>query len=187
MGLTEQPSSARDAPAATAAMAPAASRHDSPAVVSSNSSPTPPSRWSRMVAPRCRRSRPSSPRTRSLQSSSTPDDPRRRLTRPARRHPQRQPRPDLRVSLSACCQDRQPGLSLLVLNAGWSSPVARRAHNPKVAGSNPAPATNVMSRDIGNRRTPIRVRLVSLFGVRMVVVGRRSRVRCRGSGGPGRV
>jgi serine/threonine protein kinase len=26
-------------------------------------------------------------------------------------------------------------------NAGWSSPVARRAHNPKVAGSNPAPAT----------------------------------------------
>ncbi len=27
--------------------------------------------------------------------------------------------------------------------AGWSSPVARRAHNPKVAGSNPVPATNV--------------------------------------------
>ena len=27
-------------------------------------------------------------------------------------------------------------------DAGWSSPVARRAHNPKVAGSNPAPATN---------------------------------------------
>ena len=25
--------------------------------------------------------------------------------------------------------------------AGWSSPAARRAHNPKVAGSNPAPAT----------------------------------------------
>ena len=25
--------------------------------------------------------------------------------------------------------------------AGWSSLVARRAHNPKVAGSNPAPAT----------------------------------------------
>jgi hypothetical protein len=25
--------------------------------------------------------------------------------------------------------------------AGWSSSVARRAHNPKVAGSNPAPAT----------------------------------------------
>ena len=27
-------------------------------------------------------------------------------------------------------------------DAGWSSLVARRAHNPKVAGSNPAPATN---------------------------------------------
>jgi predicted benzoate:H+ symporter BenE len=29
--------------------------------------------------------------------------------------------------------------------AGWSSPVARRAHNPKAAGSNPAPATNLIS------------------------------------------
>ena len=28
------------------------------------------------------------------------------------------------------------------INAGWSSPVARQAHNLKVAGSNPAPATN---------------------------------------------
>ena len=27
------------------------------------------------------------------------------------------------------------------ITAGWSSPVARWAHNPKVAGSNPAPAT----------------------------------------------
>ena len=29
-----------------------------------------------------------------------------------------------------------------VIDAGWSSPVARQAHNLKVAGSNPAPATN---------------------------------------------
>ena len=29
------------------------------------------------------------------------------------------------------------------LIAGWSSLVARRAHNPKVVGSNPAPATNI--------------------------------------------
>ena len=29
-----------------------------------------------------------------------------------------------------------------VYDAGWSSQVARRAHNPEVAGSNPAPATN---------------------------------------------
>ena len=28
-----------------------------------------------------------------------------------------------------------------VNNAGWSSPVARWAHNPKVEGSNPSPAT----------------------------------------------
>src|SRR5438045_4585248 len=27
-------------------------------------------------------------------------------------------------------------------DAGWSSQVARRAHNPEVAGSNPAPATS---------------------------------------------
>ena len=27
------------------------------------------------------------------------------------------------------------------VGAGWSSLVARRAHNPKVVGSNPAPAT----------------------------------------------
>ena len=31
-------------------------------------------------------------------------------------------------------------LILLFIIAGWSSLVARRAHNPKVAGSNPAPA-----------------------------------------------
>ena len=28
------------------------------------------------------------------------------------------------------------------LGAGWSSPVARQAHNLKVTGSNPVPATN---------------------------------------------
>ncbi|VXC99214.1 hypothetical protein YERSI8AC_260127 [Enterobacterales bacterium 8AC] len=28
-------------------------------------------------------------------------------------------------------------------DAGWSSLVARRAHNPKVVGSNPASATNL--------------------------------------------
>ena len=31
-------------------------------------------------------------------------------------------------------------------SAGWSSLAARRAHNPKVAGSNPAPATNQAKR-----------------------------------------
>ena len=28
-------------------------------------------------------------------------------------------------------------------DAGWSSLAARRAHNPKVVGSNPAPATSI--------------------------------------------
>ena len=30
-------------------------------------------------------------------------------------------------------------------NAGWSSPVARQAHNLKVIGSNPIPATNIFN------------------------------------------
>ena len=33
--------------------------------------------------------------------------------------------------------------------AGWSSPVARRAHNPKVGGSNPPPATKKKKHPIG--------------------------------------
>ncbi len=36
--------------------------------------------------------------------------------------------------------DQSQGTRLCVV-AGWSSPVARQAHNLKVAGSNPAPAT----------------------------------------------
>ena len=35
--------------------------------------------------------------------------------------------------------------------AGWSSLAARRAHNPKVAGSNPAPATNLTCMGDANR------------------------------------
>ena len=31
-------------------------------------------------------------------------------------------------------------------DAGWSSPVARWAHNPKVGGSNPPPATSLTCR-----------------------------------------
>ena len=33
-------------------------------------------------------------------------------------------------------------------DAGWSSLVARRAHNPKAVGSNPAPATKLQSTEI---------------------------------------
>jgi hypothetical protein len=31
-----------------------------------------------------------------------------------------------------------------LIDAGWSSPVARWAHNPKVDGSNPSPATKAL-------------------------------------------
>lgn len=37
----------------------------------------------------------------------------------------------------------------MVIAAGWSSSVARRAHNPEVAGSNPAPATRTRPQDSG--------------------------------------
>ncbi len=33
-----------------------------------------------------------------------------------------------------------------MFDAGWSSLAARRAHNPKVVGSNPTPATNVINK-----------------------------------------
>ena len=36
-------------------------------------------------------------------------------------------------------------LLFIPLVAGWSSQVARRAHNPKVEGSNPSPATKNIS------------------------------------------
>ena len=39
----------------------------------------------------------------------------------------------------------QPSLRQYTCTAGWSSPVARWAHNPKVGGSNPSPATNTSS------------------------------------------
>ena len=44
-------------------------------------------------------------------------------------------------------------------------------HNPKVAGSNPAPATNVMSRDIGNARTPGGVRASAVLASGLVAAG----------------
>ena len=41
----------------------------------------------------------------------------------------------------------KPLLGLLHTDAGWSSSVARRAHNPEVTGSNPVPATKKKVRD----------------------------------------
>jgi hypothetical protein len=64
-------------------------------------------------------------------------------SRPAHHHPTPHPEPpDDRRSHGAVSRGprtiaRSAGVGL----AGWSSPVARQAHNLKVAGSNPAPAT----------------------------------------------
>ncbi len=41
--------------------------------------------------------------------------------------------------------DLSPNSLCQICDAGWSSPVARQAHNLKAAGSNPAPATNVIA------------------------------------------
>ena len=38
--------------------------------------------------------------------------------------------------------------------AGWSSPVARQAHNLKVVGSNPTPATTIATKGSANRQSP---------------------------------
>ncbi len=48
-------------------------------------------------------------------------------------------------------------------NAGWSSPVARQAHNLKAAGSNPAPAT--IFKAINNKALPSR-RAICVFALR---------------------
>src|ERR1700742_3273739 len=40
------------------------------------------------------------------------------------------------------CKKSAMSLDFSNSDAGWSSLAARRAHNPKVVGSNPAPATN---------------------------------------------
>jgi hypothetical protein len=56
---------------------------------------------------------------------------------------------------------------LKYLIAGWSSLVARRAHNPKVASSNLAPATKVIK-----RLEPVRKHRLSCFeiGIRRILV-----------------
>src|SRR5256712_11216949 len=40
-------------------------------------------------------------------------------------------------------------------DAGWSSLVARRAHNPEVVGSNPTPATRMRNAECGMRNGPM--------------------------------
>ena len=78
--------------------------------------------------------------------------------RPALGHPVRERQPVRRARARARRPDPDlarptPVCKVGFTDAGWSSSVARWAHNPEVAGSNPAPATNVMSQDIADTRT----------------------------------
>ncbi len=61
-----------------------------------------------------------------------------------------------------------PGLLALQNNnkhdAGWSSPVARQAHNLKVVGSNPTPATNYIYK-INDLDHPPRIRFLGSFAI----------------------
>ena len=45
--------------------------------------------------------------------------------------------------MPAFCCFGDPARRLPLVGAGWSSPVARQAHNLKVVGSNPTPATKI--------------------------------------------
>ena len=69
--------------------------------------------------------------------------PRTRRVRKAERPPAAT-RPSGRMS-----EERQNGII-----AGWSSPVARQAHNLKVVGSNPTPATTVKTHHRSTHTTP---------------------------------
>src|SRR3546814_12183990 len=48
--------------------------------------------------------------------------------------------------MPAFCCFGDPARTVELVDAGWSSPVARQAHNLKVVGSNPTPATNKKAR-----------------------------------------
>ena len=56
---------------------------------------------------------------------------------------------------------------LYIVVAGWSSSVARRAHNPKVVGSNPAPAIWFVGL-VGLGRLPVTQEITGSSPVRTV-------------------
>ena len=56
--------------------------------------------------------------------------------------------------------------SFICVSAGWSSPVARQAHNLKVRGSNPLPATTFTELPHGSSKTPVEP--PARFGMRMM-------------------
>ena len=54
-------------------------------------------------------------------------------------------------------------------DAGWSSLVARRAHNPKVVGSNPAPATIFIKSPFNPLKISMREQLFFFMTVPMFI------------------
>ncbi len=61
---------------------------------------------------------------------------------------------------------------ILLIIAGWSSLVARRAHNPKVVGSNPAPAIGLVRWSSWLGRLPVTQEITSSSLVRTVYMAR---------------
>ena len=56
-------------------------------------------------------------------------------------------------SVGTAFEGSNPSPSIKINNAGWSSLEARRAHNPKVTGSNPVPATHAQIAQLVEQRT----------------------------------
>ena len=70
----------------------------------------------------------------------------RRQARPAPQNPLPRPPPALAGAANSLAQHPRPRVrGAAAILAGWSSPVARQAHNLKVVGSNPTPATNFVT------------------------------------------
>ena len=88
------------------------------------------------------RTRPLSPvapmvlRLKTWESRSPPDQ----IPTPPPAREAEQPNPFLSLPVTSG-QNKTPGPRSKIPAAGWSSPVARQAHNLKVVGSNPTPAT----------------------------------------------
>ena len=79
-------------------------------------------------------------------------------------------------------RDDQPGVSRPEADdAGWSSPVARQAHNLKVRGSNPLPATKKPVNSMSWRAFHLR------YGCCLSMSARCQQIRDRASGGIGDV
>jgi hypothetical protein len=65
---------------------------------------------------------------------------------------------------------QKSGKSRSIYSAGWSSLVARRAHNPEVVGSNPTPATMGTERE--NLKVPFSLLVTSHVSIIPILIDR---------------